>query len=157
MLNPNNRAHASHITKVKTLRHFRSPLFVPSAEQIIPLPTRDTFYVRRTSISQEASNQPFMTDPNRWHRQCIARIVNQPKPMKTTTITPEGFESTYALIVRSEERERGATEGAVFLLFMLSVLFSIWQVAQQPITLPTDGIIHTISFAESAATQSSGA
>ncbi len=84
-------------------------------------------------------------------------IVEPTEPMKTTTETPEGFESTYALIVRSEERERGATEGAVFLLFMLSVLFSIWQVAQQPITLPVDGIIHTTSFAESAATQSSGA
>jgi hypothetical protein len=77
--------------------------------------------------------------------------------MKHTTETPQGFESTYALIVRSEERERGVTEGAVFLLFMLSVLFSIWQVAQQPITLPTDGIIHTTSFAESAKTPSPGA
>lgn len=76
--------------------------------------------------------------------------------MKHTTETPQGFESTYALIVRSEERERGVSEGAVFLLFMLSVLFSIWQVAQQPITLPTDGIIHTSSFAQSAQTQPSG-
>ena len=75
--------------------------------------------------------------------------------MTTTTQTP--FESTYALIVHSEERERGASEGAVFLLFMQSVLFSIWQVAQQPVTLPTDGIIHTTSFVESTATQSSGA
>jgi hypothetical protein len=77
--------------------------------------------------------------------------------MKHPTENPEGFESTYALIVRSEERERGVTEGAAFLLFMLCVLFSIWQVAQQPITLPAGGIIHTTSFAESAATQSSGA
>ena len=76
--------------------------------------------------------------------------------MKTTTEIPEGFESTYALIVRSEERERSATEGAVFLLVMLSVLFSIWQAAQQPITLPTDGIIHTSSFTQSAAAQQSG-
>ena len=77
--------------------------------------------------------------------------------MKTTTEIPEGFESTYALIVRSEERERSATEGAVFLLVMLSVLFSIWQAAQQPINLPTDGIIHTSSVTQSAATQSAGA
>ncbi len=75
--------------------------------------------------------------------------------MKTTTQT-EGFESTYALIMRSEEKERGATEGAVFLLFMLSVLFTIWQVAQQPITLPTDGIIHTTSFAQSTDAQPTG-
>jgi len=76
--------------------------------------------------------------------------------MKTTTEIPDGFESTYALIVRSEERERTASEGVVFLVFMLSVLFSIWQVAQQPITLPTHGIIRTSSFTLSAATQPTG-
>jgi hypothetical protein len=77
--------------------------------------------------------------------------------MKHITDNPEEFESTYALIVRSEEKERSVSEGAVFALVMLSAIFTIWQVARQPITLPTDGIIHTSSFAQSATTQSSGA
>lgn len=76
--------------------------------------------------------------------------------MKSTTSNSAAFESTYALIIRSEERERGATEGAVFLLFMLSAVFSIWQVAQQPITLPAGGIIHTATFAQPAVTPAAG-
>lgn len=43
--------------------------------------------------------------------------------------------STYAVLVRSEQEERSAFEGAVYLLFILSAVFSIWQVALQPITL----------------------
>lgn len=69
--------------------------------------------------------------------------------MKTTE-SPETFESTYALIVREEERERSASEGAAYLVFMLCALFSIWQFAQQPVILPTDGIIHTTSIAQNA-------
>ena len=54
--------------------------------------------------------------------------------MKTNTYTP----STYALLARSEESDRSLSETAVYLLFIASAVFSIWQVAQQPINLPTD-------------------
>ncbi|MGI9086385.1 MAG: hypothetical protein ACR2HH_01370 [Chthoniobacterales bacterium] len=70
--------------------------------------------------------------------------------MKTKTDNPEPFESTYALIVREDERERGASESAVYLIFMLSALFSIWQVVQQPITLPTGGVIHSTAIVQSS-------
>ena len=76
--------------------------------------------------------------------------------MKSTNNNSDAFESTYALIIRSEERKRGATEGAVFLLFMLSAVFSIWQVAQQPITLPAGGIIHTAALAQPAVIPAAG-
>jgi hypothetical protein len=80
-------------------------------------------------------------------------LVNHWNQMKTNTATQEVFESTYALIVRSEEKERGVSEGAVYLVVMLSVIFSIWQVAQQPVTLPTNGIIHSPTIAQSATLQ----
>jgi hypothetical protein len=71
--------------------------------------------------------------------------------MKQNTLSPEGFESTYALLVRSEEKERGIFEGAAFLVFILSAVFSIWHVAQQPIALPKGAVIHTTtSIAHSA-------
>ena len=73
--------------------------------------------------------------------------------MNTTTSNPAVFESTYALIVRSEETERSASESAVYLLVMLSVLFSIWQAAHQPVMLPTSGIIHTSAMVQEAAPQ----
>ena len=63
--------------------------------------------------------------------------------MKHTTLSAEGFESTYALLVRSEEKERNVFEGAVYLAIILSVVFSIWHVARQPIALPTGPILHT--------------
>ena len=73
--------------------------------------------------------------------------------MNTTTINPAEFESTYALIVRSEERERSASETAVYLLVMLSVLFSLWHAARQPVTVPAGGIMHSTSIVQDATPQ----
>ena len=72
--------------------------------------------------------------------------------MKKNTLSAEGFESTYALLVRSEEKERGMFEGAAYLVFILSALFSIWNVAQQPVELPKSAVIHTASVARSTNT-----
>jgi hypothetical protein len=69
--------------------------------------------------------------------------------MKNQTHSAEGFESTYALIMRSEEKERGIFEGAVYFAVVLSALFSIWQVARQPIALPLTSV-HTTSISQSA-------
>jgi hypothetical protein len=58
--------------------------------------------------------------------------------MKENILTVDGFESTYALLVRSEEKERNLFEGVAYLVFILSAVFSIWQVAQQPFDLPNE-------------------
>ena len=47
-------------------------------------------------------------------------------------------ESTYTLLVRSEETGRSIMETAVYALFGLSAIVSIWQFAQQPNQLPID-------------------
>jgi hypothetical protein len=65
--------------------------------------------------------------------------------MKPNTLSAEGFESTYALLVRSEEKERSLFEGGAYLVFILSAVFSIWNVAQQPVALPKGDVIHTTS------------
>ena len=70
--------------------------------------------------------------------------------MKNETLSAGRFESTYALIVRSEEKERGIFEGAVYFAVVLSALVSIWQVAKQPVEMPTT--IHTTSITQSAKT-----
>ncbi|MEY2506407.1 MAG: hypothetical protein QOH01_736 [Verrucomicrobiota bacterium] len=69
--------------------------------------------------------------------------------MKNETYSAKGFESTYALIVRSEEKERGLFEGAVYFAVVLSALFSLWQVAKHPIELPLT-TVHTSSISQSA-------
>jgi hypothetical protein len=72
--------------------------------------------------------------------------------MKHTTLSAEGFESTYALLVRSEEKERNLFEGAVYLAFILSAVFSIWQVAQQPAPVRTAPVLHATSITQAADT-----
>jgi hypothetical protein len=46
-------------------------------------------------------------------------------------------DTTYALLVQSEEKGRSIMETAVYALLGLSVVLSIFQFAQQPDRLPT--------------------
>jgi hypothetical protein len=57
------------------------------------------------------------------------RVVNQ------TNIMNNQFESTYALLVRSEEKGRGILEILVYAVFALGVVLSIWQFAQAPVEI----------------------
>ena len=71
--------------------------------------------------------------------------------MKNHTTSAQGFESTYALIVRSEEKERSLFEGAVYFAVVLSALLTLWHVATQPVALPLTSI-HTTLTSQSAKT-----
>lgn len=73
--------------------------------------------------------------------------------MKQKTLSTDGFESTYALLVRSEDKERNMFEGAAYLVFILSAVFSIWHMVQQPVALPKDNGIHATKVAPSTETQ----
>ena len=46
------------------------------------------------------------------------------------------FESTYALLVRSEEKSRSALEMVIYFLCILGPVIAIWQFAQQPVNIP---------------------
>jgi ABC-type sugar transport system permease subunit len=48
--------------------------------------------------------------------------------------------STYALLVQSEEKGRNIMETALYALFALSAVVSIWQFAQQSSSLPLDRV-----------------
>jgi hypothetical protein len=52
----------------------------------------------------------------------------------------KNYESTYALLVRSEEKNRSRLELLVYALFILSVVFSIWQFAHQNVAFPIDKV-----------------
>ena len=75
--------------------------------------------------------------------------------MKQKTLSTLNFESTYALLVRSEEEDRSLFEDVAYLIFILSAVFSIWLVVNQPVELPKGPVIHTASVAPSAKTQQS--
>jgi hypothetical protein len=59
--------------------------------------------------------------------------------MNRTNTKNNQFESTYCLLVRSEEKGRGVLEIGVYAASILSVVFSIWQFAQTPVTIPPPG------------------
>jgi hypothetical protein len=46
------------------------------------------------------------------------------------------FESTYALLVRSEEKGRGVLEAVLYVAFILSAVLLIWEFAQSSVTMP---------------------
>jgi hypothetical protein len=54
--------------------------------------------------------------------------------------------STYALLVRSEEKERSLFEAVAYGLTVLSVVAAICQFAAQPVKLPAT--LHTASVAQ---------
>ena len=60
-------------------------------------------------------------------------------------------ESTYALLVRSEERSRNAFETVAYSTVLLSAVIAIWQFAQQPVRIPAGGIEPGIVVTEAAA------
>lgn len=76
--------------------------------------------------------------------------INPIKHMKQNILSAEDFESTYAL-VRSEEKERSMFEGVTYLVFILSAVFSIWQVAEQPFELPKGDVTRATSVTHSPA------
>ena len=63
------------------------------------------------------------------------------KEQTGTTDQPENqFESTYALLIRSEEKNRNLLEVAILPLLMLGPIMAIWQFAQQPVNIPAAGL-----------------
>ena len=71
--------------------------------------------------------------------------------MKTNS--PTLPESTYSLLVHSQERERNLSETAVYTMLTLSIMFSLWQAVQQPFTVPVSvpqsaPIVQTIAASE---------
>jgi hypothetical protein len=65
---------------------------------------------------------------------CIRKVV-QPNDLMNNQ-----HESTYALLVRSEEKSRSFLETILYALFLFSAVASIWQFAHQPVTVPARGL-----------------
>ena len=62
-------------------------------------------------------------------------------------------ESTYALLVRSEDKKRGVIETIVYALFGLSAVILLWQFVQEPVTVPAVGLQPPDSVAHDTAIQ----
>jgi len=64
------------------------------------------------------------------------------KEQTGTTDQPEDQhkESTYALLIRSEEKSRNVIEMAICPILILGAVIAIWQFAQQPVNIPPGGL-----------------
>jgi hypothetical protein len=60
--------------------------------------------------------------------------------MKTISTDPGVFESTYALIVRSEEKQRSRFETLVYALLIISSLFAVSQFGREAMTMPVNTV-----------------
>ena len=56
--------------------------------------------------------------------------------MNHQTSNNNQFESTYALLVRSEEKGRGVLEAVLYIAFILSAVVLIWEFAHSSVSLP---------------------
>ncbi|HEX4639920.1 MAG TPA: hypothetical protein VH252_00950 [Chthoniobacterales bacterium] len=57
-------------------------------------------------------------------------------------------ESTYQMLVESEEKERTVIEDIVYLLLVVATTTAIWQFSQQPVTFADLGAIQTQTAVE---------
>ena len=58
--------------------------------------------------------------------------------MNSISTKPDGFESTYALIMRSEEKHRSRFEMLIYTMLIASTVFAVSQFGREAMTLPTD-------------------
>ncbi len=49
-------------------------------------------------------------------------------------------ESTYALLIRSEEKGRNVIEMAIYPILILGAVIAIWHFARQPVNIPPAGL-----------------
>jgi hypothetical protein len=90
----------------------------------------------------------------------MARDVHRGIGINQTNLMNDQFESTYALLARSEEKGRGALEILVYAVLILGVVLSIWQFAQTPVKISAPGlepcvVCHTTTTPQSMLTSRS--
>jgi hypothetical protein len=58
----------------------------------------------------------------------------------TDQLEDQHNESTYSLLIRSEEKSRNVIEMAICPILILGAVIAIWQFAQQPVNIPAAGL-----------------
>ena len=70
--------------------------------------------------------------------------------MKGISTYPEAFESTYALLVRSEEKQRSRFETLIYTLLIVSTMFAVSEFGRQAARMPSS-VAHVSTIAPAAA------
>ena len=93
--------------------------------------------------------------PGCWHALCNRGITTNNTLMNNKAmISTEGVhESTYALLMRSEEKQRSILEIVIFALIILCAVVSLFQFAGQSVAFPISAIHSADSGASPATAQ----
>ncbi len=71
--------------------------------------------------------------------------------MKHTINKSPEHETTYALLMRSEDKEQSVSENVVYMVLILSAMFSLWFAAHQPVRLPVSAVSHSVPIVQAKA------
>src|SRR4029077_19814778 len=101
------------------------------------IPTRGTSASDRSSslYSHFSRDESFTST-----MQFVARRLHKEIASTKKTLMNNEFESTYALLVRSEEKGRGVLEIVLYAIFILSVMAGICQFALTPVKISAPGL-----------------
>ncbi len=72
--------------------------------------------------------------------------------MNQQTVKNDQLESTYTLLVRSEEKGRGVLEAVLYVAFILSAVLLIWEFAVSPVRIEAVGLEQAV-VSQAARTQ----
>jgi hypothetical protein len=110
----------------------RPAISVPKAGRADP--GAGIFFVRRRSANY---SQPTEKQCFRNLFCCLARALHKERQlMKTNKSLNAAPKSTYALLVRSEENDRGLFETFLYGMLVLSAVIGIWQFAHLRVASP---------------------
>ena len=79
----------------------------------------------------------------------MLHLIDQ-KAMKTISTNPQAFESTYALLVRPEEKQPSRFEALIYTLLIVSTTFAVAQFGRQAVMMPSS-IAHVSTIVSAAA------
>ena len=71
--------------------------------------------------------------------RCLVKVGLMNEQTNTTDQPEDEHESTYALLIHSEEKGRNLVEMVIYPLLILGPLIAIWQFTQQPVNIPIVG------------------
>ena len=60
----------------------------------------------------------------------------------TNPSQPVHHETTYQMLIESDEKESGLIEDIVYLLLVIATVATIWQFSHQPVTFADVGVMH---------------
>ncbi len=127
----------------------------PARTRLRPVPSPKYYGTIPRFVFRAPVKTSYLSDISRGRNSVIIVIAASRLRMKVdimnaatnpTSQLDNPHESTYALLIRSEEKSRNIFEAVIHPLLVLGPLIAIWQFAQQPVNIPAAGLKPWVVF-----------